>query len=258
MMQLFTAITLGALVAVALVSFAFKNTIDYRRPMMLLAWFLSVVFLMIGRIVIIQIQRGLMRRGVGNSDVLLIGTGEVAHMVLERMLGSPQLGYNPVGLISMGNGAEQVLGYPVLGGMTDIPRVIESRRVQEVIICLPEATRRELVQIVAQCERERITIRIYPDVFQIMAREVGISDLAGLPLLTMRDVALRGWHLALKRTVDIVGSALGLILLSPLLMLTAVAIKLGVARAGVLSSGTDGARRPALSDVQVPIDARGC
>ncbi|MCB0243556.1 MAG: undecaprenyl-phosphate glucose phosphotransferase, partial [Anaerolineae bacterium] len=216
----------GALVAVALVSFAFKNTVDYRRPMMVLAWLLSVIFLIIGRIVIIQIQRGLMRRGVGNSDVLLIGTGEVAHMVLERMLGSPQLGYNPVGLISMTNGAEQVLGYPVLGAMKDIPRVIESRHVQEVIICLPEATHRELVQITAQCERERVTIRIYPDVFQIMAREVGISDLAGLPLLTMRDVALRGWHLALKRTVDVIGSALGLVFLSPLMMLTAVAIKL--------------------------------
>ncbi|MCB9140955.1 MAG: undecaprenyl-phosphate glucose phosphotransferase [Anaerolineales bacterium] len=226
MMTLFTAITLGALVAVALVSFAFKNTVDYRRPMMVLAWLLSVIFLIIGRIVIIQIQRGLMRRGVGNSDVLLIGTGEVAHMVLERMLGSPQLGYNPVGLISMTNGAEQVLGYPVLGAMKDIPRVIESRHVQEVIICLPEATHRELVQITAQCERERVTIRIYPDVFQIMAREVGISDLAGLPLLTMRDVALRGWHLALKRTVDVIGSALGLVFLSPLMMLTAVAIKL--------------------------------
>ena len=95
-----------------------------------------------------------------------------------------------------------------------------------MIICLPEATHRELVQITAQCERERVTIRIYPDVFQIMAREVGISDLAGLPLLTMRDVALRGWHLALKRTVDVIGSALGLVFLSPLMMLTAVAIKL--------------------------------
>ena len=226
MMTLFTAITIGALLAVALISFAFKNTIDYRRPMMVLAWFFSLIFLITGRFVVIQIQRGLMRRGVGASDVLLIGTGEVAHMVLERMLGSPQLGYNPVGLISMENGVEQVLGFPVLGGMADITSIIEGRRVQEVVICLPEATRRELVQIVAQCERERITIRIYPDVFQIMAREVGISDLAGLPLLTMRDVALRGWHLALKRTVDVMGSAVGLVFLSPLMMLTAVAIKL--------------------------------
>jgi exopolysaccharide biosynthesis polyprenyl glycosylphosphotransferase len=230
MISLVTAITIGALIAVALISFAFKNTIDYRRPMILLAWALSIVFLTVGRILHLQFQRALMRRGVGGSDVLLIGAGEVAQMVLERMLGAPQLGYKPVGLISApsasGNGTEQVLGMPVLGKIRDIPRVIESRRVQEVIICLPEATHRELVQIVAQCERERVSIRIYPDVFQIMAREVGISDLAGLPLLTMRDVALRGWHLALKRLVDLVGSAVLLVLLSPLLLLTAIAIKL--------------------------------
>jgi Undecaprenyl-phosphate glucose phosphotransferase len=95
-----------------------------------------------------------------------------------------------------------------------------------VIICLPEASHDELVQITAQCERERVGIRIYPDVFQIMASEVSISDLAGMPLLTMRDVALRGWYLALKRGVDVVGSLAALIVLSPLMILMAVLIKL--------------------------------
>ncbi len=59
-----------------------------------------------------------------------------------------------------------------------------------------------------------------------MASEVSISDLAGLPLLTMRDVALRGWHLALKRAVDIAGSTAALVILSPLMMLTALLVKL--------------------------------
>jgi exopolysaccharide biosynthesis polyprenyl glycosylphosphotransferase len=220
------AITLGTLIAVALISFAFKNSFDYRRPMMVLAWGLSIVLLTLGRFVHIQIQRALLRRGIGSSDVLLVGTGEVARMVLQKMLHSPQLGYHPVGLIAVEDGAQRVLGLPVLGKLADLPKVIEDHRVQEVIICLPEASHDELVQITAQCERERVGIRIYPDVFQIMASEVSISDLAGMPLLTMRDVALRGWHLALKRGVDIAGSLAALIVLSPLMMLTAVLIKL--------------------------------
>ncbi|MEA3335190.1 MAG: undecaprenyl-phosphate glucose phosphotransferase [Chloroflexota bacterium] len=219
-------ITLGTLIAIAVISFLFKNTIDYRRPMIIFAWLLSLFFIGLGRWLNIQLQRQLMRRGVGSSGVLLVGTGEVARMVLQKMLHSPQLGYQPVGLIANNGNANMVLGVPVLGTPADLPRVIEEHEVEEVIICLPEATHRELVHIVSQCERERVSIRTYPDVFQIMATEVGISDLAGLPLLTMRDVALRGWHLALKRAVDFFGSTVGLILLSPVLMFTALLIKL--------------------------------
>lgn len=223
---LLKAVTLGTLIAIAIISFAFKNIFDYRRPMIVLAWALSIVLLTLGRAVHIQIQRALMRRGIGASDVLLVGTGEVARMVLQKMLHSPQLGYRPVGLIAENGGPAKVLGLPVLGQPADLPHAIEEYRVQEVFICLPEATHADLVHIVSQCERERVGIRIYPDVFQIMAREVGISDLAGLPLLTMRDVALRGWHVAMKRTMDVTLSAIGLIVLSPLLMITALLIKL--------------------------------
>jgi exopolysaccharide biosynthesis polyprenyl glycosylphosphotransferase len=59
-----------------------------------------------------------------------------------------------------------------------------------------------------------------------MASEVSIGDLNGLPLLTVRDIALRGWRLALKRVVDIVGSAAALVLFSPIMMLVAVLVKL--------------------------------
>jgi len=114
----------------------------------------------------------------------------------------------------------------VLGHIEDLPEVIEKQNIQEVIIGLPEATHQELVGIISQCEREKVSIRVFPDVFQIMASEVTISDLAGLPLLTIRDVALRGWKLTLKRGADIAGSSGFLLFASPLMMLTAILIKL--------------------------------
>ena len=226
LLSLYRAASLGSLMAVAFISFLYKNLVDYRRPMLVMAWGFSLILLTISRIVHIYVQRSMMRRRFGNNDVLLVGTGEVAHMVLQKMVNSPQLGYRPVGLVAVEDGPSQVLGLPVLGKVADLPHIIEKQHVQEVIICLPEATQEELVHIVSQCERERVTIRIYPNVFQIMASEVSISDLAGLPLLTMRDVALRGWHLALKRAVDVAGSVTALVILSPLMMLTALLIRL--------------------------------
>jgi Undecaprenyl-phosphate glucose phosphotransferase len=80
--------------------------------------------------------------------------------------------------------------------------------------------------IISRCERDQVGIKIFPDLFQIIATELSIGDLGGLPLLTVRDIALRGWRLTLKRTVDVVGSLVGLILISPFLMLVALAIKL--------------------------------
>jgi Undecaprenyl-phosphate glucose phosphotransferase len=71
-----------------------------------------------------------------------------------------------------------------------------------------------------------VSIRVFPDVFQIMASEVTISDLGGLPLLTIRDVALRGWKLTLKRIVDVAFSSAFLLFSSPVMMLTALAIRL--------------------------------
>lgn len=220
------SVSVGTLIAVAIISFLFKNSIDYRRPMMVLAWILSLGLIIAGRALVIALQRSLMRRGLATNNFLLVGTGEVARMVLQKMLHSPQLGYKPVGLIDTNSGPPMILGLPVLGKVADLPRVIEEQKVDEVTICLPEASHQELIRIVSLCERERVGIRIYPNVFQIMAQGVSISDLAGLPLLTMRDVALRGWHLAVKRTVDIVGSAMALVVLSPLMMLTALLIKL--------------------------------
>ena len=90
----------------------------------------------------------------------------------------------------------------------------------------PENSNHDLVGIISLCEREKVGIRVFPDVFQIMASEVSISDLGGLPLLTIRDVALQGWKLTLKRVMDIIFSGIFLIMSSPFLLLTALLVKL--------------------------------
>jgi Undecaprenyl-phosphate glucose phosphotransferase len=177
--------------------------------------------------------------------VLIVGTGEVGRMILQKIQHTPGLGYRVAGFVesnaSSGSarrpgslppsvrdfaGQAKVMGLPVLGQVDNLPEIIEANDIGEVIIGLPEASHQELVGIISLCEREKVSIRVFPDVFQIMASEVTISDLAGLPLLTIRDVALRGWKLTLKRIVDIVGSSLLLLFLSPWMMLVALLIKL--------------------------------
>ncbi|MFZ5919359.1 MAG: undecaprenyl-phosphate glucose phosphotransferase [Chloroflexota bacterium] len=220
------ATSVGTIVSFAATAFLFKEA-DYPRWMVVYAWVLTIFAVTIGRSLHRGLQRELQRRGYGEDRVLIVGTGEVGQMIQQKIQHSPGLGYKVAGFVANGASTrEKIMDTPVLGHLEDLPRLIEELDISEVVIGLPDATRKELLAIISLCERGRVGIKIFPDVFQIMAREVNIGHLNGLPLLTVRDVALRGWRLALKRAVDIAGSMAALVLLSPLMLLTAILIKL--------------------------------
>lgn len=219
--------TLAMLLAVALITLLLPN-FNYRRSLVAYAWFFIVVILNVGRILHAQIQWWAQTIGIGDERVLLIGTGEVGQMLLDKLRNNPKLGYQVVGLIDESGTRvnETVMGVPILGKLADIPNTIEEWEVDEVIVGLPENSPHDLVGIISLCEREKVGIRVVPDAFQIMASGVGIDDLSGLPLINVRDVALQGWKLTLKRGVDIIISTVALVLLSPFMLLLAVLIKL--------------------------------
>ncbi len=220
------AVTLSLLLSLAAMSLIYKESFNYQRRMLAYAWGLSIALLTLGRVAMGTLQRTLQARGVGADRVLIVGTGEVGRMILQKIVQQPELGYRVVGFIDTNGHTKNVMGLPVLGRAADLPRVIDEHKVDEVIIALPEASHQEIVNLIALCEREKVSIRVFPDVFQIMASEISIGDLGGLPLLTVRDVAMRGWRLVAKRAMDLVGSIIGLILFSPIMLLTAIAIKL--------------------------------
>lgn len=224
-----TATFVGTVLSFAVTAFVFKSNavdVDYPRSMVIYAWGLTILLVAVGRNLHRTVQRALQRRGYGEERVLIIGTGEVGQMIQQKIQHSPGMGYKVVGFVTNGSTRQSVMDVPVLGHLADLPAIIQQHDVSEVIIGLPDATRQELLSIISLCERGRVSIKIFPDVFQIMATEVNIGHLNGLPLLTVRDVALRGWRLTLKRTVDVIGSAIGLIFFSPLLLLMAILIKL--------------------------------
>lgn len=239
--KVFASVSIGTILAIAAISFLYKQDTDYPRLMMVYAWVLTVLFVAIGRLVYSRVRWSLQEYQIGRDRVLLVGTGELGRMIHQRILQSPGLGYEVIGYIEGGNGhngpgeyedsvgAEgnsSIYGAPVLGTLDDLHAVVGKYEVDEVIIALPEASQRQLVDIIVSAERGRVSIKVFPDVFQIMASEVSIDELCGLPLLTIRDVALRGWKLTLKRAVDVVFSSVALVILSPFMLLTALLIKL--------------------------------
>jgi exopolysaccharide biosynthesis polyprenyl glycosylphosphotransferase len=219
--------TFAVLLMVALLGLALSN-FDPQRRFILYAWALNIGLLTLLRGVHAQIQWLAQARGIGDDRVLIIGAGEIGQMLLQKIRQNRKLGYQVVGIVDNGRAINVQLFQetPVLGVIADIPWIIDKHDIDEVIIGLPESSHQELVGIISLCEREKVGIRVFPDVFQIMASEVGIGDLGGLPLLTIRDVALRGWKLTLKRGMDFVFSVVALVLTSPFMLVTALLIKL--------------------------------
>ncbi|HEY84721.1 MAG TPA: undecaprenyl-phosphate glucose phosphotransferase [Chloroflexi bacterium] len=224
----FGAASVGAIISIALISLVYKNQLDYPRLMMMYVWILTILLVALGRIIHARIQWALQARGWGEIRLLIIGSGDVARVILQKIRQSPGLGYEVVGFVNNGSDDQikSLLGLSVLGRTREISKVIEEERIDEVIIGMPEASHQELLAIIANCERERVAIKVFPDVFQIMAAEVSIDDLNGLPLLSVRDVALHGWHLTIKRGMDMIGSAVLLVFASPIMLFVALLIKL--------------------------------
>jgi exopolysaccharide biosynthesis polyprenyl glycosylphosphotransferase len=228
--RIFAATSIGTIATIAFTTFLFKNStleLDFPRAMVIYAWLLTVVLVKAGRTLLMMVRNWIRTRGMWTDRLLIVGTGDVGRMILQKVRQMPRLGYEVVGFVDGDDSeGEQIMGVPVLGSVDDIPALIREHEIEEVIIGRPELGHQEVLAIISRCERGQVGIKIFPDLFQIIATELSIGDLGGLPLLTVRDIALRGWKLTLKRAVDFVGSAIGLILLSPFLILVAVIIKL--------------------------------
>lgn len=224
-------VTIATLVTLAGMAFFFKTELEYGelsypRAFIVYTWIGAVLFISFGRLILARIFTFFLAHGYGRDRVLVVGTGEVGRMLVQKLQSASGVAHEVIGYVDTDDATPAALNTPILGRTADLPAIIENHGIDEVVIGLPEASHRQIVNIIALCEREKVSIKVFPDVFQIMATEVSVSDLAGLPLLTVRDVALTGWRLSLKRGFDLFFGAVGLIFLSPIMLLIGLLIKL--------------------------------
>jgi len=225
------AATIGSVLTFGMQGLIFKATdfeVEYPRVMFLYVWIFSALFTLIGREFYQTLRLRLRERGIDRDNLLIVGMGKIARDIAGKIKARPGLGYNIVGaVVSADAKAKSNLhGVPILGTYPDLPMLIDAYSVGQVIIALPETHRTHLVELITMCQRGRVDIKVYPDMFAYMAGDLNVDDLGGTPLITVRDIALRGWRLSLKRGLDIFGAVFGLVFLSPFLLLTALLIRL--------------------------------
>ncbi len=160
---------------------------------------------------------------------LLVGSGEQAAKIYEELEGMKRsLGYAFKGYISLhGNKNRRLRGQMKhFGDIFSLEQVIRSRGIEDVIIALEPEEIKSVQIIIDQCEPTQASIKVVPGVYDYLTGSVKVSNILGAPLIEIYPHVLKSWERAGKRAFDIVASSIALILISPVLLGIAVAIRM--------------------------------
>jgi len=219
--------TAKSVVVVLAVTFVVQP-LEYSRLLLIEAGVIAVVLLALSRMVQNGIVRWLRARGVGVSNVVIVGAGEAGRTVMRTIVARPELGYKIAGFVDDDSqkGRTDIGRFKALGSTDNLARLLEEGTVDEVFITLPWMYHRKIMGIVHECERQQVNARIVPDLFQMSLSQVDVDDLGGVPLIGVREVGFGRGALLVKRGMDMVGAVAGLVLGAPFMALIALAIRL--------------------------------
>jgi exopolysaccharide biosynthesis polyprenyl glycosylphosphotransferase len=225
--RLMTGTATGIVLMVFVIVFLLRPLL-VSRLIFLYAGFLITVVLAASRLIKRLIRNALRKRGLGVDRLLIVGAGEVGRTVMRNIVAHPELGYQILGFVDddPDKGQTDIGRFLALGSTANIPSLVREQEIDEVIITLPWMYHRKIVSIVAQCEREQVRVRIVPDLFQMTLSHLDVEDLAGVPMIGVREITISRGEMLFKRGMDVALSLLLLVVLSPFLVLIAAIIRL--------------------------------
>jgi len=221
-----TASTAGMMIIIV-ASLAFRPML-YSRLVFLYTAVLVTIYLGISRTLVLWARSYLRQYDIGVQRVLLVGAGEMGRMVMRTVAARPDYGLRIVGFLDdhPAKSTTNVGRFTALGPVDNAHDVIVTQRIDRVIICLPWQTHRTIQRLLRDCEQLRVAAYAVPDLFQLTKNQMKSEDLNGIPLFSTRDISIRGWNAIVKRGFDlVVGSLMGLVML-PVAMVIALAIRL--------------------------------
>jgi Undecaprenyl-phosphate glucose phosphotransferase len=236
------ASTVGALVLVSVMTFFFREY-DYSRVVIVYFWVFSIAAVSFARYVFREALRVARRRGYNLRYALVVGGGELAAGVIQRVRSRPDTGIQILGLV--GEDKRAAAGAQPLGGFADLRAVLDAHQVDHVILALAHEEYGRLGGLLEAIGDEPVTIHVVPDLGRFTSLRGGVEEFEGLPFVHLRESPLYGWSQVAKRAFDVAFSLALLVLLSPVLATLAAAVKLtsrGPVLYGQERMGLDGQR----------------
>ncbi|HTU18998.1 MAG TPA: undecaprenyl-phosphate glucose phosphotransferase [Gemmataceae bacterium] len=195
------------------------------RATILIFWGLSAALVLTGRRTAWAVIRTLRSHGYNQTFSIIVGAGRGARKMARALQRVSWLGMKNIGFVD--EQTNRLSGdLDVLGGFADLPELIEKYGVQHVFVALPLDRTDDARRVFAILSRSLVEVRMVCDVPNLAGLSLTTANLDGLPLIGLRESPHFGLNIVFKRGMDIVLSAVGLVVLSPLLALIAVLVKL--------------------------------
>lgn len=220
------ALTLGALLF---------NPVLPSRMLFLFLWFVTVAIFGIERFGYRGLRVWLWRHGINIRRTIVVGSGVAGQRIMKDIVEHPELGYHMEGYVTDSAESPSSVEWRVpvrhngtlkrLGGLKDVRRIIEQRDLHEVIVALPATHHAQILAIIDSCREYGADFKLVPDLFEMRFNEVRIDALNDVPLIGVKDVALRGFNLLIKRVLDVVLTIIALILAGIPMLIIALLIK---------------------------------
>ncbi len=218
----FVVVTIGTWV-----TFLVINATDYATPpvaRLASFWLIALVSVPVCRV----LARTLVRRSLAYvQNTIVVGTGPVGRLFADKILGHPEYGLNLVGFIDPGSTPSEDLGsIPVLGAPSELRGLVATLDIERVIIAFTDDSPEQTIALVRELRDFEVQIDIVPRLYEVVGSSSWVHMVEGTPLVGLPALRLSPSSAFLKRLLDISLSALGLLVLSPLLVVAAVAVKL--------------------------------
>ncbi len=173
--------------------------------------------------------RQIRKRGHNLRHVMVIGTGRLGQIVCRTLERNSWTGLHVDSFVSHHDVTRRTecADKPVRGGIADLKGIIERVKPDAVYLAIPTARSAIIPEVLKQLENFALDVRIVPDVHpRYLPQSMSMSELDGMPILSVRECPLYGLGGASKRVLDIAGSVFGLIVLSPVFLGIAVAVRM--------------------------------
>lgn len=206
--------------------FLFKQ-VNISRPVMILFAIINTSLSTLCRVILRKSLRALRKNGYNLKSILILGWNENAKLFYTKLIANKNLGYTFAGFMSNTITSAGKFHLPYRGTIDELQSVLEPREVDEVVVSFDYEDYNLLTDIINICEKCGTKISIIPFYTKYLPARPYIDEIEGLPLINIRriplDNLLNNW---LKRGMDFFGSLFLLILLSPVLLITALLVRL--------------------------------
>ncbi len=218
----FKTATLGILITMS-VAFMYRG-FSYSRLVFAFIYLFSIVFLLVERFFFHRLKRRFLNRGYNTVRVILVGSPQNLKKLWDEFARKDITHLQLAGYVCQ----HPVEGLPIpyLGNLDQLSTLAERTDVEGFLVHFSPEDHQNVLTVLKAAEGKNVEIFYIPDILDYLTSRIERREIHGIPLLQIKSVALAGWQGFIKRSFDIIVSAMGLLLLSPLLATIALLIKL--------------------------------